>query len=391
MDNFIYNTPTKVFFGRGFENQVGDIIKEYNINRVLLHYGQQSIKKLGLYDVVKESLKRANIDVFELGGVEPNPKLSLVKQGVEICKKENIELILAVGGGSVIDSSKAIAVGAKTDEDPWLFNIKERVPTARIPVGVILTISAAGSEMSNSCVITNDSNNLKRGFNHELNRPLFAIMNPELTYSVSPYQTACGIVDIMMHTLERYFSSMDFIELTDSISLALLKAVKNAGLKALEDPRDYDSRATLMWASSLSHNGLTSSLKNYYMPVHQLEHELSGMYDSVAHAAGLAVLFPAWARLVYKDNPSKFARLGVEVFEVDPQLSTIEQARQAIRNIENYFMKINMPTRLKDLNIKETNIEKMALILSKDKTFAVKNAFRSVDYDFAVQVFTEAL
>lgn len=391
MDNFIYNTPTKVFFGRGFETKVGEILKEYNITRVLLHYGQQSIKKSGLYDIVKESLEKAKITTFELGGVEPNPKLSLVKEGVKICQKENIELILAVGGGSVIDSSKSIAVGAKTNEDPWLFNIKERVPKSALPVGVILTLSAAGSEMSSSCVITNEINNLKRGFNHELNRPLFAIMNPELTYSVSSYQTACGIVDIMMHTLERYFSSMEFIELTDSISLALLKSVKNAGLKALKNPNDYEARATLMWASSLSHNGLTSSLKNYYMPVHQLEHELSGLYDSVAHAAGLAILFPAWARLVYQDNPSKFAKLGLAVFDVDPNLSVIEQAKQTIINIENYFKQINMPTRLRDLNLEEVDIEKMALVLSKNKTAAVKNAFRSVDYEFAMAVYQEAL
>lgn len=391
MDNFIYNTPTKVFFGRGFETKVGEILKEYNITRVLLHYGQQSIKKSGLYDIVKESLEKAMITTFELGGVEPNPKLSLVKEGVKICQKENIELILAVGGGSVIDSSKSIAVGAKTNEDPWLFNIKERVPKSALPVGVILTLSAAGSEMSSSCVITNEINNLKRGFNHELNRPLFAIMNPELTYSVSSYQTACGIVDIMMHTLERYFSSMEFIELTDSISLALLKSVKNAGLKALKNPNDYEARATLMWASSLSHNGLTSSLKNYYMPVHQLEHELSGLYDSVAHAAGLAILFPAWARLVYQDNPSKFAKLGLAVFDVDPNLSVIEQAKQTIINIENYFKQINMPTRLRDLNLEEVDIEKMALVLSKNKTAAVKNAFRSVDYEFAMAVYQEAL
>ena len=196
-----------------------------------------------------------------MGGVEPNPKISLVRKGVEICKQEQIELVLAVGGGSVIDSAKSIALGAKTSEDPWRFNVKEVEPYDALPVGVILTISAAGSEMSNSCVITNEELKLKRGFNHDLNRPLFAILNPELTYTVSKYQTACGIVDIMMHTLERYFSSHDFIELTDSMSLALLKAVKNAGLKAIHNPRDYEARATLMWASSLSHNGLTASLK----------------------------------------------------------------------------------------------------------------------------------
>lgn len=257
MTNFIYNTPTKVFFGKGYEHEVGEILKQYKIKKVLFHYGQNSIKASGLYDIVKKSLEQAKIEYIELGGVEPNPKISLVRDGVKICKEHNIELILAVGGGSVIDSAKSIAVGAKSTEDPWRFNAKEIEPIDALPVGVILTIAAAGSEMSNSCVITNEELKLKRGFNNELNRPLFAIMNPELTYTVSKYQTACGIVDIMMHTLERYFSSYEFIDLTDSIALSLLKAVKKAGLKALQNPQDYEARATLMWASSLSHNGLT--------------------------------------------------------------------------------------------------------------------------------------
>lgn len=390
MTNFIYNTPTKVFFGKGYEHEVGEILKQYKIKKVLFHYGQNSIKASGLYDIVKKSLEQAKIEYIELGGVEPNPKISLVRDGVKICKEHNIELILAVGGGSVIDSAKSIAVGAKSTEDPWCFNAKEIEPIDALPVGVILTIAAAGSEMSNSCVITNEELKLKRGFNNELNRPLFAIMNPELTYTVSKYQTACGIVDIMMHTLERYFSSYEFIDLTDSIALSLLKAVKKAGLKALQNPQDYEARATLMWASSLSHNGLTSSLKTYTMPVHQLEHDLSGMYDEVAHAAGLAILFPAWAKLVYKQNPEKFARLGVEVFDVDPTLPVLDQAKQGILNMEQYFKSIGMPTRLQELNLSDIDIVGMANSLSKNKTYAYQNAYTPIDFNFAVEVYRKA-
>ncbi|HPT89346.1 MAG: iron-containing alcohol dehydrogenase [Acholeplasmataceae bacterium] len=390
MKEFIYYTPTKVFFGKGYERKVGEILKSYKIKKVLFHYGQKSIKETGLYDIVKESLTKAGISCIELGGVEPNPKISLVRKGVEICKQEQIELVLAVGGGSVIDSAKSIALGAKTSEDPWRFNVKEVEPYDALPVGVILTISAAGSEMSNSCVITNEELKLKRGFNHDLNRPLFAILNPELTYTVSKYQTACGIVDIMMHTLERYFSSHDFIELTDSMSLALLKAVKNAGLKAIHNPRDYEARATLMWASSLSHNGLTASLKNTYMPVHQLEHELSGMYDEVPHGVGLAILFPAWARLVYHQNYQKFARLGVEVFDVNPNQAIEDQTKEAINNMEIYFKTIGMPTKLRELNIPNINIIGMANSLTKNKTFVYQNAFTPIDFNFALEVYRKA-
>lgn len=315
MENFIYYTPTKVYFGKDQEKNLGKILQGYNIKKVLLHYGKSSIKKNGLYDTVVGQLNAAKIDFVELGGVEPNPKLSLVLKGVEICKKENVDLILAVGGGSVLDSSKSISVGAKVDFNPWLFSIKEAEPKDHIPVGCILTISAAGSDMSNSCVITNDETLEKRGFVSDHNRCLFSILNPELTYSVNKYQTACGIVDIIMHTIERYISLGEANPLTDNISIGLMKAVIEAGKVVIENPNDYNARATLMWANSLSHNGLTGCGRNYFMAVHQLEHEVSGMFDHVSHGAGLAVLWPAWAKYSYKAAKELFKNLHMKLWK----------------------------------------------------------------------------
>ena len=258
MNNFVYYAPTKIYFGKGEESKIGQILKEYGFKKILFHYGKSSIKKSGLYDRVVKSLTEAKIKFVELGGVEANPKLSLVLKGVEIAKKEKVELILAVGGGSVLDSSKAISAGAKVDFSPWKFSIGEEKVKDRLPVASILTIAAAGSDMSNSCVITNDETKEKRGFSSDFNRPLFSILNPELTYTVDKWQTACGVVDIMMHTLERYFSNGDDKEeLTDNLALGLLKAVYDAGYVVMKNPIDYDARATLMWANSLSHNGLT--------------------------------------------------------------------------------------------------------------------------------------
>jgi alcohol dehydrogenase YqhD (iron-dependent ADH family) len=360
MNNFIYNTPTKVFFGKNEEDKLGQILKSYNIKKVLLHYGTSSIKKSGLYDKVVNQLNKANISFVELGGVTPNPKLSLALKGVELAKKENVDLILAVGGGSVIDSAKLIAVGAKVDFNPWLFSIHEKTPTNHIPVGVILTLSAAGSDMSSSCVITNEETKEKRGFNSEQNRPLFAILNPELTYTVSKFQTGCGIVDIMMHTLERYFSEYSNTPLTDNLALGLLKAVLDAGRIAISDPTNYNARATLMWANSLSHNGLTSCGKKFVMSVHQLEHEVSGMFDEVAHGAGLAVLWPAWAILACEHQPEKFQRFACEVMGIEKTDDPLKDARDGVKALKEYFKEIGMPTSMNELNIDEKYFKELA-------------------------------
>ncbi len=361
MINFEYYTPTKVYFGKNREKEVGSIIKKLKYQKVLLHYGQSSIKELGLYDRIIASLNKEGIEFIELSGVEPNPKIELVRAGVALCKKEKVDFILAVGGGSVIDSAKLIGVGAKSTEDPWRFSIGEIKPRNTIPVGVILTISAAGSEMSNSCVITNPIGKWKRGFNSDVIRPIFAIMNPEITYSVSKRQTGCGIVDIMMHTMERYFNDTPDNDLASGLAEGLLKAVMKAGTMAIKTPDHYPSRATLMMASSFSHNGITSVGVKYYFTVHKLEHELSGMYDNVAHAEGLSILFPAWAKYVYQKNTPLFAKFAYNVMGVSNTLSHEQAAIVGINRVEKYFESIGMPTRLSQLSISSKHFEDMAM------------------------------
>ncbi len=359
MKDFVFYTPTNVIFGKDTHTKVGEVVKSYGFTKVLLHYGKGSVKKFGIYDAVVQSLNAAGVSFVELGGVEPNPKLSLVREGVKLCRDNGVQLVLAVGGGSAIDSAKSIAAGAVADCDPWLFNSRQAEPAAALPVGVVLTLSASGSEMSQSCVITNDEIGLKRGYNSPYNRPLFAICNPELTYTVDAYQTACGVVDIMMHTLERYFGDYPPTELTDNIAEGLLKAVINAGRAAMQNPRDYDARATLMWAGSLSHNELTGAGRNFFFVCHQLEHEISGFYDNVAHAAGLSVAFPAWAKYVYRYNTLRFAQYAKNVWGIsgdnDEQL-----ALEGISRTEQFFRELHMPTTMRELGIPESAFEPMA-------------------------------
>ena len=373
MKNFQYYTPTKVFFGRKEEEKIGDILKEFKAQKILLHYGQNSVIKSGLLGKIKSLLEASKINYLELGGVEPNPKLSLVEKGVQVVKENGIDFILAIGGGSVIDSAKSIAAGACVEHSPWLFSTHKEVPLKAIPVGVILTIAASGSDMSDSCVITNDKTKEKRGFNNPLNRPKFAILNPELTYTVSPYQTACGIVDIMMHTLERFISSGEATELTDRIAIGLLKSVYHAGKIVMKDPNNYDARATLLWANSLSHNGLTSCGRSFTMSVHQLEHEVSGMFDSVAHGAGLAVLWPAWAKLVYPYARDRFKLLSYEFLDIQPSDSEDNDILAGIKKLEKYFKEIGMPIRLREFNITEQDLKQLALNVTFNHTRTLKD------------------
>ncbi|MBU5450203.1 iron-containing alcohol dehydrogenase [Acetivibrio sp. MSJd-27] len=361
MNNFTFYTPTKIFFGKGEHRRVGEIIKNYGFHKILLHFGGGSIKKNGLYQEVTESLQQAGISFVPFGGVEPNPKLSLVKKGIELCRRESIEMILAVGGGSVLDSAKVIACGVKCDFDPWAFSLKKKAPKDALKVGTILTLSASGSEMSSSAVITNEEGWLKRGFNSEYNRPLFSICNPELTYTVDKFQTGCGIVDIMMHTLERYFSVTEDTEMTDRIAEGLIKSVIAAGERAIKNPEDYEARAALMWAGSLSHNDLTGAGKEVMMRCHQLEHELSGMYDFVAHGAGLSVIFPAWMKFMYKNRLDKFCQYAVRIWNCELDYAHPEQTALAgIQATEGYFQSIGMPTRLSQLHIDDSKFEEMA-------------------------------
>lgn len=372
MLDFVYNAPTTVYFGKDKEKQVGEIIKNYGYNKIMMQYGKSSIKKSGLYDTVMSSLKQNGITVVEVGGVEPNPKLDFVYNAIKIAKDSGVQMILAVGGGSVIDSCKYTALGAVTDNDVWDFAMGKKKPEKALPVGVILTHAAAGSEMSNSAVITNMALNMKKGCSTELNRCKFAIMNPELTCSLSAYQTACGIVDIMSHTMERYFTDCEPTPLTDSIAESLLKSVIVAGKTLMENPKDYNARATIMWASSLSHNGLTGCGRENYLAVHQLEHALSGEYDFVAHGAGLAVLFPAWAKFIYKHNVKRFAQFARNVWGVLEQDET-KAAIDGIEKMSEFFKQIGMPSKLADFNIDKEKAERLAELCTYGRTRTVKN------------------
>ncbi len=385
MNNFMYYTPTKVYFGKDTHKNVGEIIKSYDYKKIMLQYGKGSIKKIGLYDEIMNSLSENGIEVVEFGGVDPNPRLSFVREAVKLAKKEKVEMILAVGGGSTIDSSKYTAMGAVNDFDVWDIASRKNTPTSALPVGCILTISAAGSEMSQSAVITNEELNIKRGYSSEIIRCKFAICNPELTYSVSKYQTACGIVDTMAHTMERYFTNCPPFELTDRIAEGLLKSVINAGRTLMENPCDYDARAAAMWASSLSHNGLTDSGRGCYLAVHQLEHALSGEFEHIAHGAGLAVLYPAWAKYVYKYNIGRFAQFARNVWDIHEDDD--EKASVAgIEKMAEYFEFLGMPTKLSEFDIDKNSVDRLAELCTFGKTREIEG-YLNLDYDKVKEVF----
>lgn len=362
MKNFDYHVPTRIIFGKDTEGQVGERIREYGFHKVLLHYGGKSAVRSGLLDRVKGSLDEAGILFVELGGVQANPVLSLVRKGIALCLEEKVDLILAVGGGSVIDSAKAIGDGAgNPGTDVWKFFAREAAPAGHIPVAVILTLAASGSEMSQSAVLTNEDGGFKRGFNSWTHQPLFSICNPELTYSVSPFQTGCGTVDIMMHTLERYFGWTKDSAVTDRLAEGLLKAVIEAGRVVHEHPQDYEGRAALMWAGSLSHNGLTGTGREFLMQVHQLEHELSGMYPEIAHGAGLSALWASWARYVCGSWPERFAQYACRVWDIPVEgKEPMKAALEGILATEEYFRSLDMPVSLKELHVDPARFEEMA-------------------------------
>lgn len=356
MHNFNYYTPTRVVFGRGTEDQIGALVKAQNCKKVLLHYGSGSIQRTGLLDRIKASLDGAQIAYVELGGVVPNPRLSLVYEGIALAKKEGVDFVLAIGGGSVIDSAKAIGYGVAGEGDVWELYDRKRAATACLPIGVVLTLSAAGSEMSDSSVITKEEGGIKRGYSNDLCRPKFAVMDPELTMTLPDYQTACGCTDILMHTMERYFTGGGNMELTDSIAEALMRTVITNARILNTDPQNYDARAEVMWAGSLSHNGLTGcGIQSSDFVTHMLEHEVGGMYD-VAHGAGLAALWGSWARYVYKDCLPRFTRFAVNVMGVSDGDSE-ETALKGIEAMEDFYREVYMPTSFRELGLTPTEEE----------------------------------
>ena len=365
MKDFNFYAPTRVVFGREAEENLPQLIQQYGGGRVLVHYGGGSAKRSGLLDKVFGMLTEAGIQFVELGGVVPNPLLSKVREGIDLCRKEHVNFILAVGGGSVIDSAKAIGYGVGYPGDVWDFWDGKAVPQTCLPIGVMLTIPAAGSEMSSSCVITNDEGMLKRGVNSDLCRCKFAIMNPERTYTLPPYQTAAGATDIMMHTMERYFSKYEDALLTDAIAEALLRTVKDAVPEVLKNPEDYRHRAAIMWASSLSHNDLTECGTEKDFACHKLEHELSGLFG-VTHGAGLAAIWGSWARYVMDKHLNRFVQFAVNVMGVtndftDPRATALK----GIEAIECFFRAIGMPVSIPELIGREATDEEIDEMVRK--------------------------
>ena len=351
MENFLYYTPTKVVFGKGTEKQIGTLVKEYSCKKVLVHYGSGSVKKSGLLDRIYASLDEAGISYISLGGVVPNPRLSLVYEGIALCKREEVDFILAVGGGSVIDSAKAIGYGVTNEGEVLDFYEKKRYPKNCLPIGVVLTIAAAGSEMSNSSVITNEDGWKKRGCNNDCCRAKFAVMNPELTMTLPAYQTACGCVDIMMHTMERYFNQVENMELTDGFSEHLIRTVMKNAKILKEDPENYNARAEVMWAGSLAHNGLMGcGTDGGDWASHQLEHELGGMFD-VAHGAGLAAVWGSWARYVMDARPERFAQFAQNVMQVEQGEDVAKTAQKGIEAMEDFYRSIDMPVSIQELGV----------------------------------------
>lgn len=371
MENFAYYTPTKVVFGKDEEKNVGKLAKDFGAKKVLIHYGGGSAVRSGLIDRIKTSLSEENIAFVELGGVKPNPRLSLIYEGIKLAKENGIDFILAVGGGSVIDSAKGIGYGvANPDiEDVWDLYIGKKKTQKCAPIGVVLTIAAAGSEMSSGSVVTKEDEQLKRSYGCDNARPKFAIMNPELTYTLPKYQIACGVVDIMMHTMERYFSPVGNLELTDKIAEGLLKTMIKYGKLSLENPTNYEARAEIMWASSLAHNGLTGCGGIGDWSTHQLEHDLGGVYD-IAHGAGLAAVWGSWARYVYKENPRRFAQFAENVFGIEKVGTDEEMAIKGIEAMENFYKEIEMPISISEtgINLSDEDVEMLAEKCSNNGT-----------------------
>lgn len=391
MENFQYYTPTKIIFGRGTEEQTGQLAAEQGCKKVLVHYGGGSVVKSGLLERIYRSLDAAGIPYVSLGGVVPNPRLSLVYEGIRLARKEQVDFILAVGGGSVIDSAKAIGYGVANEGDVWDFYEKRRTAKACLPIGVVLTIAAAGSEMSDSSVITKEEGWLKRGYSSNYARARFAVMNPELTMTLPKYQTASGCVDIMMHTMERYFNHSENMEMTDGISEHLLRTVMKNAKILMNEPDNYQARAEVMWAGSLSHNGLTGcGTGGGDWASHQLEHELGGMFD-VAHGAGLAAVWGSWARYVMDAAPERFAKFAVNVMGVEPEAEKLKTAQKGIEAMEDFYRALDMPVCIGDMGIELTE-EQMRELAEKCSHFGKRTigCIKKLDQEDMYQIYKEA-
>lgn len=359
MENFTFYGCTKFVFGKDTENQAGKLVKEFGGSKVLLHFGGGSVVKSGLLDRVKKSLESEKIAYVELGGVHPNPLDTKVYEGIELCKKEGVDFILAVGGGSTIDSSKAIAMGCRYEGDFWDFYCGKAQPKSAIPVGTVLTIAAAGSEGSPDTVITKSEGMVKRGYGNDMLRPRFSILNPALTQTLPAYQTACGATDIMAHVCERYFTNTTDVETTDRLCEAVLLAMINETPKVIADPNNYQARANIMWAGMVAHNNIVGVGRSQDWNSHGIEHELSGMYDC-AHGAGLAVIMPAWMTFVMKHDVMRFAQFAVRVWGCKMDFANPEKtAREGIAAFRAFLNSIGMPSKMSEVGGKAEDIPQL--------------------------------
>jgi len=364
MQNFTFSQPTVCIFGKGPEAGLKEQLSKRNVKKVLFHYGEGSIKKNGIYEMVCSVLKELELTYFELGGVQPNPRVSLVRKGIELCRSNKIDFILAVGGGSVIDSAKAIAVGVPYDGDVWDMYIGKAHPSELnekpLPVGVVLTIPAAGSESSIASVISNDDGLMKRDIGSELITPVFAILNPEYTFTLPPYQVACGCSDIMAHMFERYFTPDKNVDVTDRQLEANMRCMLHYSKLAQDNPNDYDIKAEVMWAGTIAHNDMLSCGRGGDWGSHLIEHELSAIYD-IYHGEGLSIVFPAWIRYCWKVDPPRFEQFFRRVFDVDYAMGETERViHEGVSRLESYYKSLGLPVRLSEVKIGEDRLREMA-------------------------------
>jgi alcohol dehydrogenase YqhD (iron-dependent ADH family) len=361
MLDFTFYNPARIEFGHGALSRLCGNIKRSGGTKVLIHYGSSSIKKNGLLDKIRGELDKGKIPFMELGGVKPNPRLSLIKEGIELCKKSECDLILAAGGGSGIDSAKGIAIGVAMPGEVWDYYMDDKLVIEKaLPIGSVLTIPAAGSESSNGSVVTNDNGQMKRSAIGEVLIPKFAILNPEFTFTLPKYQVACGITDIIAHLMERYFTQEKYVDLTDRMIEGAINTMLMYAPVTLNEPQNYDARAEIMWCSTIAHNGLLNTGRLGDWGSHKIEHEISGIYD-IAHGAGLAIIFPAWMRYVYKENPGRFLQFAIRVFKIDNSLTDTEAVIfKMIEKLKNFFKSIGMPTCLSEAGIDDSRFKEMA-------------------------------
>lgn len=390
MEDFEFVSPTHFVFGHDAELKAGAMLAERGARKVLIHYGGGSAVESGLIDRMKSTLDNAGVEHVLLGGVRPNPEVGLVREGVALCKEHGIDWVLAVGGGSVIDSAKAIAVGAHYDGDVWDFFETKRQTSDVLPIAVVLTIPAAGSEASKNTVVSNDELGLKSGYPNNAQRPKLAFMNPELTFTLPPYQTAAGLTDMFCHLLERFFDDVGLVPVTDNLNLSLMKTVRAEAPRVLVDPDNYDARANVMWAGMLCHQGLAGVGRHEDWATHGLEHELSALDPSITHGAGLAVMFPAWMEYVYGENPARFAYYGREVFGLAPTGDVEDDALSAIDETRSFFASLGMPVTLAELGIGEDDIESMIPTLKENKGEPF-GSFMKLSMDDAREIYRLAL